>query len=507
MKQFNATLMLTMLMSLAAVEALAYDIEVENEDGMTLYYNYIADGKELEVTYRYTGCYQKEIAVRIPESVTFMNKTRKVTAIGKNAFRDCKITSIEIPNSVTTIESYAFCNCLNLTSVKMGSGLTTIRNDAFSSCPNLVTADIPEGVTTIEESAFGGCSSLIAVRIPDGGVEIGSHAFGECSSLTSVHIGSYLKAISYEAFENCTALHSITIPGNVETIEVAAFRRCKNLGTVILENGIKTIESSAFYWCSSLSSVVIPNSVETIGSSAFEHCESLVSVTIGDNVTTIDGSAFEYCLSLKKVIVHDLSNWCRIKFSRAYANPLWYANHLYSDEDTEITKLIIPGDVTSVEDYAFQFCNGLVSVTIPSNVETIGTYAFGNCEGLTSLTIGSGVRTISQRACNSPNLATVVSFAEEPPTIYNNTLSDNTFKNATLKVPQGSIDKYESTDGWKEFVWPEGFDPTGVRATGCDGSPAEVSRFTLNGRKATTPSKGINIVKTSSGATKKVVVK
>ena len=109
--------LLLLAMILLPLVASAHDIEVKNADGVTIYYNYINDGKELAVTFLGSewGSYPNEYQgnVVIPEEVTYMNRTRKVTSIGSRAFRQCSyLTSIAIPNSVTSIGDGAFYGCI-----------------------------------------------------------------------------------------------------------------------------------------------------------------------------------------------------------------------------------------------------------------------------------------------------------------------------------------------------------------------------------------------------------
>ena len=102
-------ILLTLLMSMVGAKAYAYDFAVENADGVTIYYYYINDGKELGVTYKDYNNNNYSGSVVIPEEVTYMNRTRKVTSIGERAFAWCSgLTSVMIPNSVTSIGEKAF---------------------------------------------------------------------------------------------------------------------------------------------------------------------------------------------------------------------------------------------------------------------------------------------------------------------------------------------------------------------------------------------------------------
>lgn len=138
--------------------------------------------------------------------------------------------------------------------------------------------------------------------------------------------------------------------------------------------------------------------VTSIGDYAFAYCKNLTSVIIPNSVASIGQRAFYDCSGLKKVIVKDIAAWCGIKFDDYDSNPLYYAKHIYSDEDTEITNLIIPNSVTSIGGYAFYNCSGLTSVTIPNSVTSIGERAFLFCSGLTSITIPNSVKSIGNYA-------------------------------------------------------------------------------------------------------------
>ena len=243
--------LLLLVMILLPIVANAYDIAVENADGVTIYYNYINDGTELEVTFRgrYYDSYSKEYQgnVAIPEEVTYMNRTRKVTSIGNYAFYYCPgLTSVTIPNSVTSIGGYAFYGCSGLTSITIPNSVTSIGEAAFSHCSGLTSVAIPNSVTSIGGGAFMYCSGLTSVTIPNSVTSIGNNAFLHCSGLTSITIPNSVTSIGYSAFEGCSGLTSVTIPNSVTSIGYGAFYVCDRLTSVTIGSGVTSIGDLAF---------------------------------------------------------------------------------------------------------------------------------------------------------------------------------------------------------------------------------------------------------------------
>ena len=203
--------------------ASASDIQVANDDGVTICYNYINNGKELELIK--VDCHYSGI-VNIPDSVTFMGRTRNVTSIGEGAFISCNLTSVTIPNSVTSIGEGAFRDCYHLTSVTIPNSVKSIGNYAFAGCWGLTSVTIPNGVTHIGDWAFSACRGLTSITIPNSLTSINEWSFYGCASLTSVIIPNNVTSIGVGAFGDCSSLTSITLPNSVISIGGQAFMNC-----------------------------------------------------------------------------------------------------------------------------------------------------------------------------------------------------------------------------------------------------------------------------------------
>lgn len=154
-----------------------------------------------------------------------------VTSIGNGAFRNSSISSVTIPDSVTTIQDWAFSHCSSLALVTMGDGVETIGEFAFTDCGRLTSITFGKGVKTIGRKAFSSCG-LRSVKV-EGDVEtIGAGAFSVCKSLTSVTVGDSVKTIVDGAFQECLSLTTVWLGDGVASVGVNAFNGCFELKTV-----------------------------------------------------------------------------------------------------------------------------------------------------------------------------------------------------------------------------------------------------------------------------------
>jgi hypothetical protein len=247
-------------------------------------------------------------------TLTGITIPNSVTSIGDFAFTYCTgLTSVTIGNNVTSIGRAVFVGCTSLTAINVGAGNGTYTvQDGILYSKNKTTLivypagktgafTIPNSVTSIEQWAFAFCTSLTSVTIGNSVKSIGMYAFAICTSLTSVTIGNSVKSIGECAFVDCKSLTSITIPDSVTTIEYSAFYGCASLTSITIPNSVNSIEEWAFAVCTSLTSVTIPNSVTSIEQWAFVYCTSLTSITIPNSVNSIGEWAFSGCTSLTSV--------------------------------------------------------------------------------------------------------------------------------------------------------------------------------------------------------------
>ena len=160
--------------------------------------------------------------VVIPDAITFGHYNYEVKEIGFGAFSSYScLTSITIPNSVTSIGWEAFNGCSSLTSLTIPNSVTSIGDWAFADCKSLTSVSIPTSVTSIGNYAFENCSSLTSITIPNSVTSIGEWAFADCKSLTSIVIPDSVTSIGESAFLGCESMTSVTVPSHTKIADNA----------------------------------------------------------------------------------------------------------------------------------------------------------------------------------------------------------------------------------------------------------------------------------------------
>ena len=393
-----------------------------------------------------TGCHFYMIQNGEWQEVTKIEIPEGVTEIKSWQYRGFKyVTSIAIPNTVTSIGKYAFAYCSSLQTItfESDSQLQSIGDRAFCNCRSLTSITIPSTVTYIGETAFGWCTDLQTVTFHDDSQlqSIGDGAFYDCDSLTNVYYGGTIESwcgIEFDFSGNplCNGGHlfmkqdgdwqevtELVIPEGVEKIGNHQFDGFENITSITISSKVTSIGAYAFYNCSSLTSVTIPSAVTSIGIRAFEYCTNLqtvtfegdiqlqnigdwafyncrglTSITIPSTLTSINYSAFCWCVNLQTVTFEDDSQL------QSIAEDAFHGC-------SSLTSIVIPNTVTSIGEYAFCVCTNLQTVTFESDsqLQSIGELAFDRCTSLTSITIPSTVTSIGNSAfwgCSSLQMVT-----------------------------------------------------------------------------------------------------
>ena len=266
-----------------------------------------------------------------------------------------ELTDIHLPNTMTHVGMGAFAYCTGLTNVILPDNIQVLNVGAFAYCMGLQTIKLPKNLTALYDLTFAECVSLTHVDASYSNIQsIGGMGIGGVFSASGDYGFSQLQTI------NLTGCNQLT------SIGMHAFRESFALTGIAIPDSVTSIEDYAFYGCMALTSITIPDSVTSIASETFAACASLTSIVVESGNSVYDSR--DNCNAIIETSSNTLVVGCK--------------------------NTIIPSDVTAIGAFAFDYCEGLTSITIPDSVTSIGYQAFGHCYGLTNITIPDRVTDI-----------------------------------------------------------------------------------------------------------------
>ena len=387
-------LTITMLLSIIVVAPITVNASEDDELTYGDFQYKIEDDNSCTIT-DYDGMAS---SLSIPSAIN----GHTVKQIDTGALSDNRIiTSVTIPNGVTTIGFSAFNGCIKLEKIKFSSNLDTVCENAFNNTKWFNNQS--NGLVYVGKVAYkykGDMPRNTKITVKSDTVSISESAFKDCANLTAILIPSSVKHIDKYAFYNCQGLTKLNFNDGIERIENDAFGSCEKLTSVNFSETLKSIGAFAFVECKKLSEITIPQSVTSVGEYAFSGCENLASITVSDDLLYVGGRAFEktkWLNSQPDGVVYigksaygykgDMPKNTELSLKSGITNISGYAFY----EEKNLTSVKIPETVNRIGNWAFLDCEGLKNVNIPDGVKRIESWTFSNCSSLTNITVPDSV--------------------------------------------------------------------------------------------------------------------
>lgn len=468
------TLLLSLLVLLAVSMQARYAFEVDG-----IYYGkYIDTVDSVYVTYKgenmYTPSYSGEVT--IPATVEYNGHTYKVMGIGSCVFFDCKVTKVNLPESLYVLEPSAFWNCTTIGEITLPDGLAVIGGSAFMGCTNLTTLNMGNNVKKIYGYAFYG-TQLKHIKVPKTvdcvtgetftgmerleAIDVDDENANYCSidgvlyvkdksellavpvaKLNDYAIPDFVEKLGGNVFYG-SAAEEINIPASVTDMSLFTFNNMPNLKNVnVAEGNTKYHDEDGVLFESASKELMfyprgrtetsysVPEGTLKVGNLSVAFCYNLQEVTIPGSVECIGDSAFHCCFDMQQVHFNE-------------------------------------GNLKQLGEHSFGGCKDMESFTIPNTVTHLDFGVLESCYDLKKLVIGSSVELIGAACfCNDEDLRDVYVLNPVPPTFedkWNKNFGDKTYTEGTLYVPVGCVEAYRNSPEWKNFKNIVEGQPLGVK--------------------------------------------
>lgn len=362
---------------------------------------------------------------------------------------------IDIPQTVTFIDSEAFRGCEGVEEITIRGDINALGSGVFRDCVNLRKVSLPESLTSISPYAFLGCSRLEEVNIPSSVESISVCAFENCASLTRLELPDRLTEILARAFWGCESL-DVDIPQSVQSIGWSAFANCKKLSKVVLPESIEEIGDSTFYNCSGLSELTVKGKISSVGEYAFAYCSSLKELNLDNFVGDIERYAF--------------AGWGLDSLEIPESISRYQSSALSLYDSLKVARIADTNKALDADNGPlFWGCDHLRSLYVG---RPTSSGLFLELPALTDLTFGSFVYDASDMIWSEcGNLKTVTCMSTTPPEAGMYTFSATTLSSGVLRVPASAEEAYRSTSPWSAFEVIETFPdvvPAELRFNGAD---------------------------------------
>lgn len=359
----------------------------------------------------------------------------EIEGIGNDLFNGCsELTSVTLPDTITSIGSGAFVGCSKLTEIKVPEGVTEIDNAVFSGCTSLSKITLPTNISKIESWAFLNCYNLEEINIPEKVTEIGDMAFYNCQKLVSLELPDNTISLGTYAFASCISLEEVKVPITCTEFDKTTFQEDRNIKSIVINGG--TYDEKGYLKQKIEQSV---NGKE-VGEYIPQEKETIVTYVDGASNAAIDT---DYIFNVEDGIVTGIkaSDYDREKI-----------------QSIKIPETIDGVCITAIGNNVFKGCTALEKVEFPSTLKVIGDASFMQCESLKEIEIPEGVETIENAAFNGCSNLVSIKMPSTLKSMGSYTFT-NCYKLKNINIPEnieeiGTMEFYNCWD-LEEIVFPD----------------------------------------------------